>query len=63
MAGNYVEAQMVGLGIAFSDTISGYISSVDSDRNGFQIKTSTAGGIPFAGRGRLCRNYAESRRV
>jgi anti-anti-sigma factor len=46
MATNYAEEPMVGLGIAFSDTISGYVSSVDSDRNGFQIKTSDGRGYP-----------------
>jgi anti-anti-sigma factor len=41
MATNYSTSDTIaGVGFAFSDTIAGYISGVDADRNGFQLKTS-----------------------
>jgi len=53
-----------GLGFAFSDTVAGYVTGVDADRNGFRVATSDGREfqIRFSGScyGELARNLGES---
>ena len=40
MAVNVSVATGSGVGFEFSDTVAGYVSSIDADRNGFKMTTS-----------------------
>ncbi len=43
---NSLSDTTVGTGFAFSDTIAGYVSNVDADRNGFRLTTSDGREFP-----------------
>jgi anti-anti-sigma factor len=65
MAINYVLPETIaGVGFSFSDLIAGYISGVDTDRNGFQVKTSDGREYPVrlgkAAYAEVVRNLGES---
>ena len=61
---NSLSDTTVGTGFAFSDTIAGYVGSVDADRNGFRLTTSDGREFPvrFSGAcyAELARNLGDS---